>query len=97
MARMTLVKYYLKLSTLLFSLILLVFLAMGTVLAQMDLDGNKIDKTTAKVTRHMDKMKQKYPGIDGKKKQIEQKLRNGTMRPKDACSHCHIKGRSSGP
>jgi hypothetical protein len=63
----------------------------GTVLAKTDIDGNKIDKATAKVTRHMDKMKQKCPGIDGKKKQIEQKLRNGTIRPKDACSHCHIK------
>ena len=59
MARMTLVKYFLRLSIFLFSLLLLISLTMGTVYADSGSDGDKINKAAYRVTRHMEKMRQK--------------------------------------
>lgn len=92
MAKIAWTKRFRQLSTLLLSLLLLISLTMSPVLAKMKSGGKNIDKTTARVTKHMEKMRQKCPGIEEKKiRQVEEKLRNGTIRPKDACSHCHMK------
>jgi hypothetical protein len=73
------------------------FLTFGPVFAKTGSEKN-IDKEAAKVIRHMDIMKEKCPEIDGKKKEIEKKLNNGTETPHGACVHCHTEGtRGNGP
>ena len=86
-------KCFLKSTTFLLSMLVLISLKMSPIYAELNSDNDKSDKAAARVSSHMEKMKQKCPGINGKKKQIEEKLNNGTMRPEDACSHCHTKGR----
>ena len=105
MARMNLVKYFLRLSVFLLSLLLSISVTMDPVYA--DSDGDKINKAAYRVTRHIEKMRQKTKmhgprtalGVrqitDEEVSLIEQKLENGTMRPKEACSHCHTNGRDS--
>jgi hypothetical protein len=67
------------------------------VLGQKD-TKYKDDKAAAKVIEHMEKMKEKCPEIDGKKKEIEEELNSGTETPHGACAHCHIEGtRGNGP
>ncbi len=94
MARISLAKYFGKLSvfclcTLLLTVIILTF---QPVFARTDSEKNKDDKAAAKVIEHMEKMKEKCPEIDGKKKEIEEKLNSGTETPHGACAHCHIEG-----
>jgi hypothetical protein len=97
MENKVLAKYFSKSTKFLAYLLVLISLTTTPVYAELVSDNDKSDRAAARVTRHMDKMKQKCPGMDEKKKQIEEKLRNGTMRPKEACSHCHIKERGSRP
>ena len=110
MARMTLAKHFLRLSIFLLTLLLLISLTMSPpVYADPGSDGDKINKAAYRVTRHIEKMRQKTKmqgprtalGVrqitDVEVSQIEQKLEKGTMRPKEACSHCHTKGRDSKP
>jgi hypothetical protein len=79
------------------------------VYADSDSDGDKINRAAARVTRHIEKMRDKTKmqgprtalGVrqlsEVEASIIEQKLENGTMRPKEACSHCHTNGRKSKP
>lgn len=94
MAKTSLAKYFrglcvFSLCALLLTVITLTF---QPVSAKMDSAKNKNDKAAAKVIKHMEKMKEKCPEIDGKKKEIEEKFNNGTETPHGACAHCHIPG-----
>ena len=101
MARMTLAKYLLELSIFLLSLLLLTSVTMCPVYADSESHGDKMNKAAYRVTTHMEKMRQntKMQGprtalevrqiTDVEVSQIEQQLQDGTMRPKEACSHCH--------
>ena len=96
MTRITLPKRLLKSSTFLLSvLVLLVSLTLSPAYAKMDSEGNKVDKAEDKVIRHMEKMKEKCPWIDEKKKQVEKKLENGTMLWHKSCTHCHEEGQGA--
>ena len=110
MEKNVLAKYFLRLSIFLLPLVLLITVTMNLpVYADSNSGGEKINKAAAWVTRHMDKMRQETKKLglrtdlgvkqitDVEVSQIEQKLENGSMRPKEACSHCHSKGRDSKP
>lgn len=91
MAKRIFDKHSFKLTTFLLSVLVSVSFTMSPVHGKSDSDKDKIDKATARVSRHMEKMKQKCPRINEKKKQVEEKLKNGTMSPHEACSRCHTK------
>ncbi len=96
MTKITLLKRFLKFFTFLLSvLVLLISLTVSPVYAKMDSEGNKVDKAKDKVIRHMEKMKEKCPWIDEKKKQVEKKLNNGTMSWHKSCLHCHEEGQGA--
>jgi hypothetical protein len=81
-----------KLLTALLSLIVLVSLTLVPVYAKLDSEKekkDKPDKAVANVLRHMEKMEKKFPKINGKKKQVEEELGNGTVTPFGSCSRCH--------
>jgi len=82
------------------------FSVAASVPAQSDSGGGKINKA-AMVTRHMQMMRQRVTvqgrqtGLEARTitdqevTQVEEALRNGTMRPKEACSHCHVPGQKA--
>jgi hypothetical protein len=93
MQKVTLLKHFTKLCTFLFSLVFFVFLTLSSAHAKLDSDENKKDKSekaAAKVMRHMEKMEKKFPKIQGKKKEVEEELSNGSLTPFGACSRCHV-------
>ena len=96
MTKITLLKRFLKFFTFLLSLlVLLISLTLNPAYGKMDSEGNKVDKAKDKVIRHMEKMKEKCPWIDEKKKQVEKKLENGTMSWHKSCLHCHEEGQGA--
>ena len=95
MTRITLPKRLLKFSTFLLSvLVLLISLTVSPVYARMN-KPDKVEKAEDKVIRHMEKMKEKCPSIDEKKKQVEKKLKDGTMSWHKSCLHCHEEGQGA--
>ena len=100
MAKITLAKHLWKLSTFLPCLLLLVALTVTPLYAFAASNGDKIDMTINMIRIHVEKVKQGNPaisGIDEKVRQTEEKLREGTISPRQACSNCHTKGQGSGP
>ncbi|MBW1744412.1 MAG: hypothetical protein JRI70_03735 [Deltaproteobacteria bacterium] len=92
MRKMNLLKHFMKLLTFLLSLMVVVSLTLVPVYAKLDSEKekkDKPDKAAAKVLRHMEKMEKKFPKINGKKKQVEEELDNGTVTPFGSCSRCH--------
>ncbi len=95
MTRITLPKRLLKFSTFLLSvLVLLISLTVSPVYARMN-KPDKVEKAEDKVIRHMEKMKEKCPSIDEKKKQVEKKLKDGTISWHKSCLHCHEEGQGA--
>ena len=78
--------------------LVVISLTFTPVFAKMDENkqAKKADKAAARVMRHMEKMKEKCPAIDGKKKQVEEELGNGTVTPRGSCSRCHEEGSGGG-
>ena len=92
MARITLVKYLSKLTTVLFSLILMLCLTVGPLCANSGSKSDQINMAVDTLKRHVEKMKQSNPaisGIDEKARQTGERLRAGTMSLKESCSNCH--------
>jgi hypothetical protein len=103
--------HFLRLYIFLLPLLLLISVTFLSppVYAESGSGRDKTIKAAARVTRHIEKMREKTKmqkprtalGVrqltDIEVSQIEQKLENGTMRPKEACSHCHTNGRDNKP
>ena len=83
-------KHVLRLSAPLLSLLLLILLAVGSVSAGSPSKQSEMDRTTAMVIRHMNKMKQNFPEIEARAQQTETELTRGMMSPRKACSNCHV-------
>ncbi len=95
MTKITLLKRFFKFSTFLLSLlVLLISLTVSPVYARMD-KPDKVEKAEDKVIRHMEKMKEKCPSIDEKKKQVEKKLKDGTISWHKSCLYCHEEGQGA--
>jgi hypothetical protein len=97
MNRIRLAKYVRRLYVFFLCALLLtvITLTFGSAFAKMDWAKNKNDKAAAKVINHMEKMKEKCPWIDEKKKQVEKKLQDGTISWHKSCLHCHEEGQGA--
>jgi len=78
----------LKLFGLLFSLSLLILLHVSPVYADSDLKDNEMNM----IRDHIENAKNKYPEIEKKLIDIEEKLKAGTP-VKDCCKDCHVKSK----
>lgn len=83
--------YFSKLFILLFSLLLLIFLTTDPVYADQ---GREVDRINM-IRRHVEKIRYKYPWVDEKVRQIEEKERTGVSL-KDCCYDCHKKEKIKG-
>lgn len=87
MAKIILANHFLKSSTFLLSLLLLICLAVSPLYA----DSGSIDAAIDMLRTHMESVNQKCPGMDGKVRQIEEKL-NAGVPAMECCSDCHMEG-----
>ena len=97
MAKTTLGKNCMRLFIILVSLLMSVSLTVNPAYAVNGYSDRDETDPKARVTSHMEKMREKFPGIGEKARQTEEKLRGGIMSPKESCSNCHIKGQGSRP
>jgi hypothetical protein len=78
----------LKLFVFLISLSLLIFLLVSPVYTDSDSKDNEINM----LKTHLENVKNKYPELDKKLIEIEEKLRTGTS-IEDCCKDCHVKSK----
>ncbi|OGW39147.1 MAG: hypothetical protein A2Y97_13010 [Nitrospirae bacterium RBG_13_39_12] len=76
----------LKLLGFLFSLFfLLIVLKVNPMYANPEVEDNELDM----IKKHVENVKHKYPQIDNKLLQVEEKLKTG-KHLKDCCNECHM-------
>jgi hypothetical protein len=80
-----------RISTFLFSLLLLISFAAGPVFADSGSNPQDVDAVIEKIRTHMQIVTQDNPGIDQKAQETEQQLLTGVISPREACSNCHVK------
>jgi hypothetical protein len=78
----------LKLFVFLSSLSLLILLHVSPVYTDSDLKDNEMNM----IRDHIKNVKDKYPELDNKLIEIEEKLKTGTP-VKDCCKDCHVKSK----
>ena len=78
-----------RISTSLFSLLLLISFTAGPVFADSGSNPQDMDGAIEKIRTHMQIVRQSNPGIDQKMQETEQQLLTGVISPKQSCSNCH--------
>lgn len=90
MAKRNLASRFLRLSTFLRSLLVLVFLTSGLVYADSGWNGDNIDV----IVKHVEEVRDKDPQIDKKFKKLQEKLEAG-ISSMEACQYCHTSHKKS--